>query len=719
MTGSQDGGSSRSSISGRPFLDYDTLGVDANALVIGGNIFNPSGNFQGTSVHIVRKSTILSGGGGDLVPAGNVVAFRNLTGSAGGAGPYTPQGVDNFHDAAPTQSWVIGVDNATFGTLMLRKISFSAPGAWPPTGISANLSLSVPTTFFPLTVPHLGNAGGAAGELDALDDRLFDAKLRGGRIWTAHNIGVTSAGVGSAAGDRNGSRWYEIDVTGGSPSLVQSGTLFDAAASNPLFYWIPSIAVSGQGHAAIATSTAGAAAHANAATAGRLSGDPAGTLQAPLQFTSSSTAYTPAADPGPPRRWGDYAFTSVDPDDDMTMWTIQEYCNATDSYGVQVVQLVAPPPASPSSATPSTVAGGLASAMVTITGTSSSGSGFFDPGIGYPNRIQASISGGDVTVNAITYNGPTSVTLDISTVGAAFTPRTVTITNPDGQAATSGPGILTIIAGGPAPTVTSIAPTSGPAGGGTAVAITGTNFVGGPGSSATFGGVAATGVNVTSATTADATSPALSPGTLNAVAVINPDAQSGSLPAAWLADFTDVPQADIFHSYVEKLFRNGVTAGCGAGAYCRNFPVTRAQMAVFLLKAKLGSGYVPPACTGMVFNDVPCTGGVFDPWIEDLAARNITGGCGGGNYCPANAVTRSQMAVFLLKADLGSSYVPPACTGMVFNDVPCTGGIFDPWIEDLAARNITGGCGGGNYCPNDPNTRGQMAVFLVKTFNLP
>jgi hypothetical protein len=76
------------------------------------------------------------------------------------------------------------------------------------------------------------------------------------------------------------------------------------------------------------------------------------------------------------------------------------------------------------------------------------------------------------------------------------------------------------------------------------------------------------------------------------------------------------------------------------------------------------------------------------------------------------------MAVFLLKTLLGSGYTPPACTGTVFLDVPCTGGIFDPWIEDLAGRSITGGCGGGNYCPGSPNTRGQMAVFLTKTFNL-
>ncbi len=76
------------------------------------------------------------------------------------------------------------------------------------------------------------------------------------------------------------------------------------------------------------------------------------------------------------------------------------------------------------------------------------------------------------------------------------------------------------------------------------------------------------------------------------------------------------------------------------------------------------------------------------------------------------------MAVFLLKASQSFAYTPPACTGTVFGDVPCTGGIFDPWIEDLGARGITGGCGGGNFCPGDPNTRGQMAVFLTKAFGL-
>ncbi|MFY9552283.1 MAG: IPT/TIG domain-containing protein, partial [Thermoanaerobaculia bacterium] len=697
------------------FFDSPTLGVDANALLIGGNVFDSAGAFQGTTVHVVRKSALLSGPGGNLVP-GKVVAFRSLTNLPTGPGPYAPQGVDDPNGASLTESWLAGVDNASFGTLMLRKISYTALDAWPPIGISANLALPVPSTALPLTVPHQGNTGGTDGELDAVDDRLGSMLRRGNRLWTAHNIAVTASGTGSPSGTRDGSRWYEIDVAGSTPSLAQSGTLFDASAVNPSFYWIPSIAVSGQGHAALATSVAGAARRIDGATAGRLAGDPPGTLQSPLAFTSSADAYNPPADPGPPRRWGDYSHTSVDPNDDMTMWTIQEYCDAADSYGVRVVELVAPPPPPPSAATPPSVDSGLASILVDITGTSSGGSGFFDPGAGFPDRLQASVSGG-VGVNSLTYTSPTSITLDLNTVGAATGPRTVTVTNPDGQLVTSSSGLLTIGTPG-APTITTITPASGPAVGGTAFTLTGTGFV--PGATISIGGTPATGVNVGSDTSASGITPALSPGKLNDVTVQNPDTLSGTLFSAFLSDFLDVPQADIFHASVETLFRRGVTAGCGLGNYCRDAFVTRAQVAVFLLKAKLGAGYAPPACTGTVFGDVPCTGGIFDPWIEDLAARGITGGCGGGNYCPGAAVSRAQMAPLLLKTDLGSSYAPPACTGTVFGDVPCTGGIFDAWIEDLAARGITGGCSAAPplYCPSNPNRRGQMAVFLVITFGL-
>jgi len=178
--------------------------------------------------------------------------------------------------------------------------------------------------------------------------------------------------------------------------------------------------------------------------------------------------------------------------------------------------------------------------------------------------------------------------------------------------------------------------------------------------------------------------------------------------------FTDVPTSHQFYRFVENIFHNGITGGCGTGIYCPESSVTRAQMAVFLLKGEHGQDYLPPSCTG-VFADVPCPS-QFANWIERLAAEGITAGCGSGNYCPNDPVTRAQMAVFLLKAEHGSGYVPPACTG-IFTDVPCPS-LFADWIEQLFAEGITGGCGTGIYCPNSPNTRGQMAVFLTKTFGL-
>ncbi|MGH7341604.1 MAG: S-layer homology domain-containing protein, partial [Candidatus Rokuibacteriota bacterium] len=66
----------------------------------------------------------------------------------------------------------------------------------------------------------------------------------------------------------------------------------------------------------------------------------------------------------------------------------------------------------------------------------------------------------------------------------------------------------------------------------------------------------------------------------------------------------------------------------------------------------------------------------------------------------------------------GPGFTPPAATGTVFTDVP-QDHFFAPWIEQLAAEGITGGCAAGAYCPDAPVTRAQMAVFLVRTFNLP
>jgi hypothetical protein len=188
------------------------------------------------------------------------------------------------------------------------------------------------------------------------------------------------------------------------------------------------------------------------------------------------------------------------------------------------------------------------------------------------------------------------------------------------------------------------------------------------------------------------------------------------------ASFGDVLPGHWAYDFIYRLFRAGVTTGCSADPllYCPDDSVTRAQMAIFLERGMRGSAFTPPAGSGTVFADVPLSYWAVN-WIEKLFADGITAGCLSSplSYCPEDPVTRSQMAVFLLRAKYGAAYIPPgvgSSTG--FNDVPVTHWAA-AWIKQLAADGITTSCGGGNYCPEDSVTRAQMAVFLVRTFSLP
>ena len=314
---------------------------------------------------------------------------------------------------------------------------------------------------------------------------------------------------------------------------------------------------------------------------------------------------------------------------------------------------------------------------------------------------------------AKTYIGSAQVTTDgagnaafnevLSVPVTSGSPITATATNPSGQTSELSPRF-----------VLSLDPVAGPPTGFTGAQIRGLAFE--PGATVTVGGVPATGVTVDNSTTITANIPALPAGSINDVTVANPGGgASGTLPNGWISNFNDIPGSQ-FYSHITSLVANGITAGVGGGNYGINQPTLRQQMAVFLLKAKYGICYTPPACTG-VFGDVPCSSG-FAPWIEQLAEEGITGGCGGGNYCPTSPVRRDQMAVFMLKGVHGGTYLPPPCDGD-FADVECGVSPFAPWIEQLAAEGVTGGCGGDNYCPLNNVTRGQMAAFLFNAFDLP
>jgi len=184
--------------------------------------------------------------------------------------------------------------------------------------------------------------------------------------------------------------------------------------------------------------------------------------------------------------------------------------------------------------------------------------------------------------------------------------------------------------------------------------------------------------------------------------------------------FIDVPMTVGHWNWVERLANSTITAGCGSGNFCPLTEVTRAQMAIFLLRGKhCGNSYTPPAVgDSSGFGDVSLTAS-YAAWVKQLATEGITVGCGNGNFCPQQVVNRAQMAIFLLRAKHGATYSPPAVGGSTgFNDVSLDVS-YAPWVKQLAVEGVTSGCGNDNFCPLQNVNRAQMATFLVRAFNLP
>ena len=191
---------------------------------------------------------------------------------------------------------------------------------------------------------------------------------------------------------------------------------------------------------------------------------------------------------------------------------------------------------------------------------------------------------------------------------------------------------------------------------------------------------------------------------------------SVTVTADVVTPFADVPAGYWALDHVQSIWAAGITSGCLSSplSYCPETDISRAEMAVYIERGIHGSTYVPPVVP-LTFGD---TAGAYQYWIEALKADGITGGCGGVNYCPSASITRAQMAIFLLRAKHGSSYVPPAPTGTVWLDVSVTYWAAG-WAEQLGIEGISVGCNGGKFCPDDPVTRSEMAVLVQRTFSLP
>jgi len=286
--------------------DYPTLGVDANGIYTAAYMFGGGSCNNGMSLFAIEKAPLIAGS----PSLGVVTAFRNL--------PYE-QAVQPVHTyGTPDTPGEYVVSRESSSLIRVRRVT----GPLTSPSMTTVASVTIPNHSSPADVPALSSAT----NLDSIDNRLMNGVYRDGSIWTCHNVGL---------GSRAGSRWYEITE---SPSLAlsQSGTVEDPVIS----FWMPSIMVNDHGDAVMGFSGTSASQFVGAYYSGRLATTPLGQMSVPM-LMKAGVASQNNIDQFGRNRWGDYSLCSLDPDDELTMWTIQEYAHATDIWGTWVGRLEA------------------------------------------------------------------------------------------------------------------------------------------------------------------------------------------------------------------------------------------------------------------------------------------------------------------------------------------------------------------------------------------
>jgi len=414
------------------YIDYATLGVDRHAVTLGYTVRASDGSGSTARIATTRIAPLV-----DTPPSlGQVFVFSDLPDF------HTAPLAAHNPDAGTPYTVVVGTPYQAFANVVYRRINWVGSPGNPLLSESSTVNTPdyVPPDFPPV------HSLGSNTRVDVGDDRLQTAVIRSGRLWTCRTVGLGSAGT-AAAPDRVGCEWLVLTVAGTSLTLEQSGRRFDSSAVNPRSYYYPSVMPNGQGHAAMGFSGSRGTEYIGAYAAGRLAGEAPGTMRS-LQSPKPGEGPYELLDSQGKNRWGDYSYTSLDPRDDMSLWTLQTYAapqgppfnGVVSRWKTRVAQLKAPAPML-NSFSRIVRAGDTGSILL-------SGSGFYDPGVGFSNPLRHEVTGGAVNgfSGSLDYISPSTVELSYEVSELASPgPRDLTVINPDGQSVTLV-GAFTVLA---------------------------------------------------------------------------------------------------------------------------------------------------------------------------------------------------------------------------------------------------------------------------------
>jgi hypothetical protein len=294
------------------WIDYPTLGFNKNWIVVQANIFTIADNsFVNSTIWAFDKADLYAGGAGKYTVLSPPNGFTQV--------PATT--------LDPNLSTMYLLEQNSSGSGKLRIDTISGPvgsetlttGAAYPTGPSPWQTFSPVTNF----APQLGSSE----NIDTEDGRIQSCVYRNGSLWASHTVYLPATGTPT----RSAAQWWQINASGSSLGQVQQfGRIDDPTGAN--FYAYPTLAVNQYGDVMLGYTHFGTGIYASGAYSMRLASDPPNTMEGEVMLKAGEASYFKDFGTGD-NRWGDFTATVVDPVDDTSMWTIQEYAGKDNMWG--------------------------------------------------------------------------------------------------------------------------------------------------------------------------------------------------------------------------------------------------------------------------------------------------------------------------------------------------------------------------------------------------
>ncbi|MGB6563883.1 MAG: hypothetical protein WBE69_14885 [Candidatus Binataceae bacterium] len=294
------------------WVDYPTLGFNKNWIVVQANIFTVTGNnFVNSMIWAFDKADLYAGGTGKytvLTPANGFTQVPATT-------------------MDPNLSTMYLLEQSSSGSAKLRIDTITGPvgsevltsGVAYPTGPSAWQEFSPVINF----APQLGSSE----NIDTEDGRIQSCVYRNGSLWASHTVYLPATGTPT----RTAAQWWQINMSASALGQVQQfGRIDDPTGAN--FYAFPTLAVNQYGDVMLGYTHFGTGIYPSGAYSMRLASDPPNTMESEVMLKAGEASYFKDFGTGE-NRWGDFTATVVDPVDDTSMWTIQEYAGQSNMWG--------------------------------------------------------------------------------------------------------------------------------------------------------------------------------------------------------------------------------------------------------------------------------------------------------------------------------------------------------------------------------------------------